>query len=79
MKIKIIGRSTTIVFLPFLYSCKSFHVKKRIPMIPTYNHLWYTKDQYCRVVIDESEAKIPVILLLQSKLSSNPLKTAKGC
>ena len=47
-------------------------------MIPTYNHLWYTKDQYCRVVIDESEAKIPVILLLQSKLSSNPLNLASN-
>ena len=32
--------------------------KRGIPMIPTHNLLGYTKDQYGRVVIDETEAKI---------------------
>lgn len=32
--------------------------KRGIPIIPTHNLLGYTKDQYGRIVIDESEAKI---------------------
>lgn len=32
--------------------------KRGIPIIPTHNLLGYTKDQYGRVVIDDSEAKI---------------------
>lgn len=58
MKIKIIGRSTTIVFLPFSYFCKGVHVKRGVPMIPTHNLLGYMKDQYGRLMIDETEAKI---------------------
>jgi site-specific DNA recombinase len=32
--------------------------KRGIPIIPTHNLLGYTKDQYSRIIIDDSEAKI---------------------